>query len=365
MRGASNGNVIAEWRHGLCFDEHPELESFSEGFLNPHLLWRYRRLCQAESKTTERRFLEKFQTVGRQSTMDLTRCESFRCEGVRMLREISEVRVRALTEKEMAEWRNEDGVPTVFRHGHYWEEIRKGFFQPVHLLARVLLKDAVRPVWGCWGYRAVLHGSDEIRANGKIPAHLLTEINDYDIKTLPRMRRWNLRKCRREVLIGQLVDPSLLWDQGYHVAVSAANRTGLKPPSSEKSYREGLEKFVSDQRRIILAGVVNGRLAGYLTGHAVLRTAYMDDLFIHSDFLSTHVGTGFIYDFVQVSRNSGSFDEIFYGLHSREDTRLVNFKEGMGFPVHHLPSRVWITPPIKSYIRWRSPDKLYRLTGSD
>lgn len=84
---------------------------------------------------------------------------------------------------------------------------------------------------------------------------------------------------------------------------------------------------------------------------------------MRTEVLTTNITTGLVVDFVQVCRRSGEISEVVYGLHSREDFLLCQFKEGLGFPVKHLPTKVMMNMVIGKIIQWRWPHKYYRLTG--
>ena len=111
-----------------------------------------------------------------------------------------------------------------------------------------------------------------------------------------------------------------------------------KPPS-EVEYVAGLDKYMENPCRLVLAGLAEGRLRGYLDGFAVDGTAYIDHLYVHSDALQTEVGTGLVFEFVQACRRSG--------LSTRDRVRSrcpvgpqpQQYKEKMGFPVVKIPTR--------------------------
>lgn len=127
----------------------------------------------------------------------------------------------------------------------------------------------------------------------------------------------------------------------------------------------GLDSYVAPERRLILAGLIDDKLGGYLTGYAVNETAYMEDAVLATEALSTNIGTGLRFEFVQICRRYKRICEVVSGLHAREDRELCVFKEGMGFPVKHVPAKVKMNPIFEKIIRWRYPHKHYRLTGHD
>jgi hypothetical protein len=198
-----------------------------------------------------------------------------------------------------------------------------------------------------------------------MPVHLLSDVANYDMTTLPSKRRNQLRKCQKEVELVNLTGPALLEREGYEVFRSARQRLGVAHIPTESEYQAGLRRndLTQDGNWLVMAGLVDGRLAGYLDGYAVDGTAYVQSVFLATDFLSSNVGTGLAFEFVQACRRSGEVREVVYGQHFRENQTLDVFKEGMGFPVQHVPTRVWVLPVLKSLIRWKSPGAYYRLIG--
>ncbi|MES1022900.1 hypothetical protein ABN584_08370 [Gloeocapsa sp. BRSZ] len=279
------------------------------------------------------------------------------------IRHISESELISMTEQEMVNWRRQQGAHITCHHDRHWEEVVPGFYQPIHLMARLSAEEATRPTPWCWGFRAALHSKDTVAANGSVPVHLLSDIANYDLQSLPQKRRTDLRKCRKLVTIVQLIGPALLQQQGYEVFCSSLQRTKHQKPPSRKTYLAGLKDFTTDEHRLVLAGLIGDKLGGYIDGYAVNGTAYMISGYYATDALPTSIVTGLNYEFVQICRRSGEVHEIVDGLHLRENSALDLPKKTMGFSVKYVPSRVWINSIVKNLVRWRYPHKYYRLTG--
>jgi hypothetical protein len=280
-------------------------------------------------------------------------------------RRASEATLRILTEDELASWLRAEGKRLVRKRGRWWEEIKPGFYQAVPWMARRRDNEIERPASFCWGFRTTLHDDDADAANGWLCAHVLSEPGHYDFETLPSKLRNKLRKCWRVNEIVEITRPTLLRDQGYEVRCSVNKRLGIwKPPSREK-YAAGLDEYVANPCRLVLAGLANGRLGGYLDGFAVDGTAYIDQLYVRSSALPTEVGTGLVFEFIQACRRSGMLREVVYGLDVPSNQSLKQYKVKMGFPVVRVPARFWLFRPAQIFIRWRRPEVYYRLTGHD
>lgn len=279
-------------------------------------------------------------------------------------RSASEAALHNLTENELAAWRRSEGKRVVQRRGRWWEEAKPAFYQAIHWMARHRQNEVERPTTFCWGFRTTLQGEDADAANGWLPAHVLSDVAGYDVDALPRKRRNKLRKCWKLTEIVQVTEPMLLRDQGYEVRCSVAERLKIWAPPSREKYSSSLDDYVGNPHRLVLAGLRrDGKLGGYLDGFAVDGTGYIDHVYLDSVALSTEVGTGLVFEFVQACRRSGQVREVVYGLDVPSNTSLKEFKVKMGFPVVRAPASIWLLPPAGALIRWRRPEVYYRLTG--
>ena len=278
-------------------------------------------------------------------------------------RNVAEAVLASMTEDQLAGWRREEGHRTVLHGQRYWTEIARGFYQPIHWLAQLLPEQAHPPGQLWWGFRAALFPGGAACTNGTIPIHVLSDIENYGPHSLSSKRRSQLRRCRRVATIVELMDPQLLREQGHKVVQSARHRTRYAKPPSHDAYIASLATYIQPGRRLVLAGMVDGTLGGYLAGFAVDGTAYIDEVHLATEFLSSDLGTGLVVDFVQICQRSGGIGKVVYGLHARENESLCAFKQKMLFRVQHIPARVRINPVIGTLLRWRYPHKYYRLTG--
>lgn len=275
----------------------------------------------------------------------------------------SEVVIHPSTEAELADAVMKHGKKVIQITGRYWKATAPGFFEPIHWLARMRIEDVRRPCHNCWGYRSTLHMDDARYANGYLPIHLLDDLNNYYEANLASKQRNQLRKSRKIVQIVQVLDPQPLFDQGYNVLKSAVARTHHGPVPAFDQYCCNIRRQIEDTRSITLAGLVNGKIGGYLAISAVDDVTYINTVQLATEYLPTAIGTALAFEAVQVSRRCSQIKYVVCGLHSREDPRLGVFKEGMGFKIHFWPVKYQIPRLILWLIGWRSPDKLYRLTG--
>ena len=277
-------------------------------------------------------------------------------------RSVSDAALRILTEDELATLYRAEGMRVVQRRGRWWEEVKPGYYRAIHWMARQRENEIGRPAALCWAFRTTLHDEDAHLANGRLPVHLLAEPENYDLETLPGKLRNKLRKSKRINEIVQVTDPTLLRDQGYEVRCSVTERRGIWRLPKEK-YLAGLDDYVGNSCRLVLAGLTNGKLSGYLDAFAVGRTAYIDHVYLRSDALSTEVGTGLVFELVQACRRSGTIREVVYGIDLPSEQSLKHYKTKMGFPVVMIPQFFWLLQPAAALMRRWRPEAHYRLTG--
>jgi hypothetical protein len=285
---------------------------------------------------------------------------------VPQVRDTSAAAFAVLTEKELAERRRAEGVRVVEHAGRYWEQTgAPGFFQPVHLLARLAPEEATRPTPFSWGYRAALTPECAGAANGTVPIVRLENLKDYDFNNLPSNRRTKIRKCQRVARLVQLTGPELLLEQGYEVVIDALSRTRHKAPPSREDYAAEVKQYFQGGHWLVLAGVIDGKLGGYVDGYAVDGVAYGGKAYYATWALPTNISTSLVFEFTQVCRRLGTVHTLVNGLHARENAQLSHFKDEMGFVVEHIPIKWHMNVLARSFIRWRRPHAYYRLTGTN
>ena len=269
-----------------------------------------------------------------------------------------------MTEAGFAAMRADEGATIVERGGRFWGETFRGFFQPIHQMARFRASDMGRPTWRCWGYRAALTPEDARLANGSIPVFLMSDLQSFTADhTFDESRRRDLRRCRREVEIRRVLEPDVFIREGWAVYLSAKQRVPYGGTMDESDYRGMMARRVPDPRRLIIAGFVDGKLAGYLESYAVDGILYGRDLFVDDEKMKTGIATGLYLETIQFGVRSTAIDQICLGPVLLERPGLTWFKQGLGFTTVALPAHIAIPAPIGAFIRWRRAAVHYRLTG--
>ncbi|RKH07576.1 hypothetical protein D7V97_21210 [Corallococcus sp. CA053C] len=280
------------------------------------------------------------------------------------LRDAEEARFTCLTEREFANRRREEGALVITHRGRSWEQTgAPGYFQPVHLLARLTAHEATSPSALCWGFRAALTPEAADAATGTLPVVRLRDLEGYDASHLSSNRRSKLRKCQRAVRIVQLTGPALLLEQGYGVVRDALTRTRHKRPPTQEAYFRDVRKYFINDHWCVLAGLIDGKLGGYLDGYVVDGVAYGSSAYYATWALPTNISTGLSFEFAQVCRRLQGVRTLVGGLHAPEASQLGQFKDDLGFIVEPVPMHWGMNPLARALIRWRRPHAYDRLTG--
>jgi hypothetical protein len=280
------------------------------------------------------------------------------------VRDASAAAFAVLTERELAERRRGEGARIICHGAHYWEQVgAPGFFQPVHLLARLTPEEATRPTPLSWGYRAALTPETSGASNGTVPVVRLSNLESYELDGLSSNRRNKIRKCQRLVRIVQLTGPALLLEQGYETVVDALSRTQHKKPPSRERYAADVKKYFQGGHWCVLAGLIDGKLGGYLDGYGVDGIAYGLHSYYATWALPTNISTGLVFEFAQICRRMKNVQLLVGGLHAPEVPQLGRFKEDMGFVVDPIPIKWNMNALAQTFIRRHRPHAYYRLTG--
>ena len=255
--------------------------------------------------------------------------------------------------------------PTVVHRGRYWRETFTGLFEPIHPMARLTPWEATRPSRRCWGYHAALTDSASAEATTSMPMHLLADLDGFTVDSLSSNRRYHLRRSQRQVTVVQIGETGPLERDGYEVfrSAQARNRNPYRTADSKTEFLAEMQWYVSRPSAIVLAGLVEDRIAGWVAGYAVDGTAYIEIVDLATEALSTHLGTGLHVAFIEACRRSTGIREIAHSPHIPEDAALAVFKAGIGFPVVNVASKSWLLPVADTLVRWRKPFLHYRLTG--
>jgi hypothetical protein len=279
------------------------------------------------------------------------------------VRDVAAARMPVVTEAEMGTYLARHGTRVVEHHNRLWSPALPGFFRPVHLLARLTAREATLPTRWAWGFQACLTDGEAPHADAAVPVHLVSDLDAFDESRLSRNRRRSLRKAREHVRFVQLTGPDLLLREGYAVLRSAHERSGAGWLPGPREYRAQAGRVGDPAHGIVIAGLVEGRLAGYTSGHAVDGTAYARDMVVASWALDTGISTGLTFEFFWACRRNDAVREVVDGLHAREDEGLCRYKEMAGIPLRRVPARLWTVPGAAALMRRRDPDKFYRLSG--
>ena len=265
------------------------------------------------------------------------------------------------------QWRTKLGWKLKFSNGVYWNEVKKGFFQPIHLLQKIPYDQIFAPPGFCWGYRAALAESDFFQANGVITVHLKTNLDNFSLTSLSGKRRRVVRLALKKVDFFEIDDPHFLQRSAYALYCSTLRRTKHAKPKPKELFERSCLKSINpgDGSRCVIGGMVEGRLAGFSEVHCIEGFAYVDSIWIASEYVTTNIGSGINYHIIELCKRSPQIHTIVHGQHARENESLNFFKRDMGYQLFKVPAKVHMHPVASRFLRIAYPHKHYRLTGHE
>lgn len=275
--------------------------------------------------------------------------------------------VSPFTEEELAAFLADRGS-RIFRSssGRYWKQARRGFWVGTHWLCRFTLAQIRDRPLTSWGCRVALVDEDVARANAAIPLYLVRDATQYDEKSLsPRMARYVRAFRKQGIQIVRLTDMRMIEDQGYAVYESwcARIRCDATRLKTRQDYLEQMRRQIRSASWVVLAGIRDDVLLGYMASWSVNDSAYLEDLHVHSDAMDTHLSAALYFDSIRVFGASGKIREVCCGPDTPEAGDLYTFKLRVGFELVFLPSRVVLPPLARPLIRRMYPATYYRLVG--
>lgn len=265
------------------------------------------------------------------------------------------------------QWRKELGWKVKFNNGVYWNEVKKGFYQPIHLLQKISYDQISAPPGFCWGYRAALTESNSLQANGAITVHLKTDLDNFSLTSLRGTRRRDVRMALKKVEFFEIDDPHFLQKNAYALYCSTLQRTKHARPQPKELFERSCLRSINpgDGSRCVIGGIVEGRLAGFSEVYCIEGFAYVESIWIASEYVTTNISSGINYLIIELCKRSPQIHTVIHGQHARENEALNFFKKDMGYQLFKVPAKVHINPLASYLLRIVQPHKYYRLTGQE
>lgn len=278
-------------------------------------------------------------------------------------RETADAIFHSATEADEADALRAQGVRVIKHRGRFWRELRRGFYQPVHILSQFKADELSRPTPLCWGYRAAVDPADSGFANGAVSAYVLDDFEDYPARWNGK-RRADLRKCRQRTRIVEVRSLDFLREHGYEIVVSQLNRSKHRNIPTRDEFVQSVKESKS---ALWLAGFVpdgagGWKLCGFTVNHAVDGVAYAQDLYATDEGLAARLVYGMYAELVEICHRSGC-RLVVNGQHTPENPTLSKFKLQMGFRMEQFPARVSMLAPASGLLRRINPHIHFRLTG--
>ena len=281
---------------------------------------------------------------------------------------IRDLQIEPTSIEKLAEWRISKHKNIIYRHDVFWEEIKKGFFQPLYLLQRLHASQIHFMSAKNWGIRAAVSMQDEHQATGTLTYYTLENFKQIEFVRFSKNRRKNIRKCFREVEIKEIRDEKILFEQGYDIVKSSLERTRHRKHIPEKKeYQKGCASYINpgDNSRMVLGGFRDHQLLGFLELYAVRDTINLVNLLVSTEALKYCVSPGLYFTAYLLGKQTDSIKQFFAGLSNPLDKELCVFKESMGQTLKSIPIICKMAFPTGLLMRVASPYYYHRLRGEE
>jgi hypothetical protein len=270
--------------------------------------------------------------------------------------------VRPYTEAGLAEQLAATGTVIRFAHGRYWRRMKRGFYAPLHWLARMTPLEARRPGL-CWGYVAGLEDRYRDAANASIPINLAADIATYSTADLPKSTRRGLRLLDElGIRIVKLTDAEVLHEQGYDLVSDWRLRKGLSPLPRSRFLAE-MDSVIDDDAWLVLAAMDGDTMLGYATAWAVDSSGYLHSYAFATAASNLRLSAALNYEAVVAFKRIGSVKEVSPGIAEPDFPGSTAYKIEQGYPIVRIPARLSLPWPVARYLRARRPHAYYRLSG--
>ena len=269
------------------------------------------------------------------------------------MRDINESVLTPFSEAKCAEWKQSRGKHIIEKDGYYLQQVKKGFYQSSNVLAQCPYEDISMPAWNAWGVRIALPPEDTAKANMNYHFYMLhgDDLLNYELSTLSSNRRNQVRRSFKRCQYYELLDKQLLLDQGYGVFTDCASRIGRTYVRPEDEFLLKCGNFINDgeNHHMVLIGLVDGMLAGFIEAYAVEGVAYLETANFLSSALSSYVSVGLHYHIIRICKESPEIHTLIHGQVTYHTESLRTFKNSMQFKEIQVPAAVKISPLLQPF----------------
>jgi len=284
--------------------------------------------------------------------------------------EVTVSTVPVLTEYRYVQLRRPNAV--LFKE-HYWRQASHRWIDvPVVPLTVIQQCQGSFPRMRSLGYRAIIQGATP---NAFEHVHVLLDLPNFRIGKLHKDARYHLRKAMRDpalrVTKPSPANPGILIEQAAQLqAHSSAVHEFYYPagPFTREAFEAGLKDsgFYSGEL-LIFAGLVEGKLAAFISGFAVDDCAIGETLVIGDSYRASDIGSRLVLAFIQACQRTEGVKQIYGSSVVPSKPGLTAYKARMGFPATAIPMTVILRPGLErffnSVVRKIKPELYYKLYG--
>jgi acetyltransferase (GNAT) family protein len=262
-----------------------------------------------------------------------------------------------------ASWMTQLGARVSDFKGQYWVANGRGLWSPVDELAVLDRASIGWPSSRALAYRAVV--GDPADSNAWVPFELVPDLSSYSEKRLTKNRRREIRRSLEVDEYRVMTDPELLLRDGWEVVSGAATISGQKIAKSKYAYRKGIERRFATDPQLVIAGVHQGELGGYILAHAIGHHASLTEIYVAPWARRSHLGSGLYWLALSELAKVSGLEAAYLGMWFPEKPTLGFFKRSLGARIVDRPTYGKMRAPFGLALQRLRPNTYIRFGGAD
>lgn len=268
---------------------------------------------------------------------------------------VPDSRFDVFAEEQLTAYLRTQGIRVVESRGHLWRNaaapspIARQDWTPLHRFVPLTRDEARFPLRSALAYRCL--AAEPVPTT--FPYVVVRDIPNYDERRMTKDHARHVRRALERFEFVWLDSPDLLLEQGWQVASAAAAESGMVIARHEGEYRKQTIAMF-DAPPIVIAGLSEGRLAGYVTTYATGAEAVFEKIYIAPEFRKEGVGRGLYWNVLAGWAQTPGVQNVWTGG-TLPQRGVDRFKVSMGAVLEEVPVHAGMRAPLAMALRRLRP----------
>jgi hypothetical protein len=248
-------------------------------------------------------------------------------------------------------------------NGTWWLQVKPFFYRPASLMDRIAPHRRTPKPWLALGgyYHMVPEGAP---SNGAIVVNEIPNLVNYQLDSLPKKVRHDIRKGLGALRIRQVSNLTDLLVEGYQIYLAWERRMGNVRVKRSKygTFCRWITRVFHHPYNLVLGAYCENRLVSYVFAQAVDGIADLSKSFTDPDFYRLSPSSALIYSYITICSRNPEIRKACNGLRSTKDS-LEHFKAHLGFQQVSYPAFIHLRMGLRPLVRRWMPEQYRRLMG--